>query len=107
MNDWIECEDASGVKYYHNTKNEETTYSPPARFKQFNSDAIEPGPLPTGWKEVKDENDQIYYWNEITDESQWERPQYPRPEATEANWDENPLDMDFKERYEHQHDLPE
>ena len=37
----------------------------------------------------------------------WFCVRYPRPDATERNWDENPLDADFAEKYEFEHDLPE
>ena len=36
-----------------------------------------PTPLPTGWREVQDKEGATYYWNTITNATQWRRPSPP------------------------------
>jgi hypothetical protein len=37
--------------------------------------AVEDGPLPPNWQEVAaPDGDGVYYWNEVTDVTSWERP---------------------------------
>ena len=43
-------------------------------------EAAEQGPIPSWWKEVPDPaGGGVYYWNELTNETSWERPQAAAP----------------------------
>jgi len=48
--------------------------------------AAEDGPLPPNWQEVAaPDGDGVYYWNEVTDVTSWERPKSLAPAQSELS----------------------
>ncbi|CAB9511698.1 transport protein SEC16B [Seminavis robusta] len=59
---------------------------------------IAPPSLPSGWVEVKDEGSgDVYFYNEVTQESSWERPEQPQGEPEPAPSDSAPRDGSLAE----------
>mmetsp|Transcript_11981 Transcript_11981/g.15601 ORF Transcript_11981/g.15601 Transcript_11981/m.15601 type:complete len:486 (+) Transcript_11981:367-1824(+) len=114
--DWVKVSNPDGKPYFWNTKTDETSWNMPivlldsekhksSSYKlasnennrdddnsknnsgksESNKSIIRPVSGPT-WQKVKDDNDEVYWWNVETNETRWQLPGPPKKgEKVEAN----------------------
>ena len=77
---WAEYETPQGVKYYHNSKTQETTWERPKDMPPAPSDPVVPVKSATkaaetgAWQELTTAEGRKYYYNTTTQERTWNRP---------------------------------
>jgi len=57
--------------------------------------------LPPGWLEVLSDEGELYFWNEITNETTWERPAMPKAVPQKPHKPQKPTKPGFRGRTEH------
>lgn len=119
--DWERHKNEDGKEYFYNAATEETTWDPPEGFKEATAkdedkdqEEKKDGNEKKGaWEKVTDDDGKEYYYNPVTEETAWDRPEgfeeskdedkskeekEDGKEATKGTW-EKVTDDDGKEYY--------
>ncbi|KAA0156254.1 hypothetical protein FNF29_01044 [Cafeteria roenbergensis] len=87
---WIKMYDDDGDAYYYNETTEETQWEPPEApaveeaGAEATAEAAAGDALPEGWEVRYDDDGDAYYYNQVTEDTQWERPDAPAVAEAEA-----------------------